>query len=73
MYADGRIYFWSEGGETTVIEAGRSYRQLAKNKLDAGFMASPAAIGSALFVRTLTHLYRLENSKSAVAGVLPAQ
>lgn len=71
LYADGKIYFWSEGGETTVIEAGRSYKQLAKNKLDAGFMASSAAIDSALFVRTLTHLYRLENSKSAVAGVLP--
>ncbi|HUY89963.1 MAG TPA: PQQ-binding-like beta-propeller repeat protein [Pirellulales bacterium] len=73
LYAAGRIYFCNEAGETTVIEAGRSYRQLAKNELDAGIMASPAAIDSALFVRTRTHLYRLENSRSAVAGVLPAK
>lgn len=67
IYADGRIYFSNEAGETTVIEAGRSFKQLAKNKLDAGIMASPAAIDSALIVRTRTHLYRLQDSKSAVA------
>jgi hypothetical protein len=34
---------------------------LAANKLDAGFMASPAVAGRALFVRSKTHLYRLED------------
>ena len=67
IYAGGRIYFCNETGETTVIAAGRSYKQLAKNELDAGIMASPAAIGSALFVRTRSHLYRIEDPKSAVA------
>ena len=67
LYAAGRIYFSNESGETTVIEAGRSFKQLAKNPLDAGIMASPAAIDSALILRTRTHLYRLEDAKSAVA------
>ena len=60
VYAEGRIYFFSEEGKTTVIEAGRQFRKLAENKLDDGFMASPAIAGKALFVRTRKNLYRIE-------------
>jgi outer membrane protein assembly factor BamB len=60
LYADGRLYFFSEGGVTHVGAAGRSWKELAANKLDAGCMASPAVAGKALFVRTKTHLYRIE-------------
>ena len=60
LLAEGRVYFFSEEGKTTVIEAGREFRKLAENKLDAGFMASPAVAGSALILRTKTHLYRIE-------------
>ncbi len=59
--AEGRIYFFNENGNGTVIEAGRQFKVLAENKLEAGCMASPAVAGRALFVRTRTHLYRLEN------------
>lgn len=59
IYADGRIYFFNENGHCPVIAAGREFKVLADNKLEAGFMASPAAAGSALFVRSKTHLYRL--------------
>jgi outer membrane protein assembly factor BamB len=58
--AGGRVYFFSEDGKTTVIEAGRAFKMLATNQLDAGFMASPAIAGRALFLRTKTHLYRIE-------------
>ena len=58
--AEGRIYFFSEDGKTTVIEAGRAFKVLAENALDDGIMASPAIDGRALYVRTRTHLYRLE-------------
>jgi outer membrane protein assembly factor BamB len=61
IYAEGRIYFFNENGYGAVIEAGRQFNVLAENKLDAGFMASPAVAGKALFVRSKTHLYRLEN------------
>jgi outer membrane protein assembly factor BamB len=60
LYADGRIYVFNEEGKTGVFEAGRSFKLLAENKLDGGFMASPAAAGKALFLRTKTHLYRIE-------------
>ena len=60
VYADGRIYFLSEEGKATVLRPGRDYKILAENKLDAGFMASPAVAGNSLFLRTRTHLYRVE-------------
>jgi len=45
-----------------VIDAGRTFKVLAENRLDDGFMASPAIDGRALFLRTRTHLYRIEDS-----------
>lgn len=59
--ADGRLYFCNEEGGTTVIKPGRSYELLAANSLEAGCMASPAVSGRALFLRTKTHLYRIES------------
>ncbi len=60
LCAGGRIYFFSEDGKTTVIEAGRQFKKLAESKLDDGFMASPAVTGQSLILRTRTHLYRIE-------------
>jgi outer membrane protein assembly factor BamB len=60
LAAEGRLYFFSEEGKTTVVAAGREFRKLAENHLEAGFMASPAVSGKALFLRTKTHLYRIE-------------
>jgi len=59
--AEGRIYFVSEEGKATVIEAGREFKVIAENTLDEGSLASPALDGRALFLRTRTHLYRIEN------------
>ena len=60
LYAEGRIYCFSQQGRTTVFRAAREFEVLADNRLDAGFMASPAVAGRALFLRTRTHLYRIE-------------
>jgi outer membrane protein assembly factor BamB len=60
IYADGRLYFFSQDGTTTVLKPGRTFEKLATNKLDTGFMASPAVAGKALYLRTRTHLYRVE-------------
>jgi len=59
--ADGRVYFFSEEGATIVIEAGRTFKILAENKLGDGFMASPAIAGKSFIVRSHTHLYRIES------------
>jgi len=62
LYVDGRIYFFNEKGQTTVIKPGRRFEQLATSQLDAGFMATPAVTGRAFIARTKTHLYRLEKA-----------
>ena len=60
LYADGKVYFCGQDGNTTVVKAAREYIELAKNKLDDGFMASPAVTGKALILRTRSALYRVE-------------
>ena len=60
IYADGKIYFMNEEGMTTVIRPGREFTVLATNRLDDGCLASPAVADRALFIRTTTHLYRIE-------------
>lgn len=68
IYLDGRIYFFSQEGRVTVIKPAREYEELAINHLDDGAMASPAVADDALFVRTRTHLYRIESAASPVAA-----
>ncbi len=63
IYADGRLYFFNQQGKTSVLRPGRTFELLATNKLDDGFMASPAVAGKALFLRTRTHLYRIEDQR----------
>ena len=60
VYADGRLYFFNQQGTTTVLKPGRTFEVLATNTLADGFMASPAVSGKAFFLRTKTHLYRVE-------------
>jgi outer membrane protein assembly factor BamB len=60
IYSEGRIYIGSEEGKVYVFTAGREFKLLAENKLTDGIMASPAVSGKALFYRTKTALYRLE-------------
>ena len=62
IYADGRIYFFNLAGKGFVIKPGRTYELLATNTLATGCLASPAVAGKALFVRTKTHLYRIESN-----------
>lgn len=64
IYADGRLYFFSQTGTALVLKPGRSCEVLATNTLADGFMASPAASGKAFFLRTKSHLYRVESQLS---------
>jgi outer membrane protein assembly factor BamB len=61
VYADGRIYLCNQQGMTTVLKPGRTFEVLATNTLAGGFMASPAISGKSFFLRTRTHLYRVES------------
>jgi outer membrane protein assembly factor BamB len=60
IYADGKLYLFGQEGDTLVGEPGKKWNLLATNKLDDGCMATPAVAGKALFIRTRTHLYRVE-------------
>lgn len=60
ILADGHIYFFSEMGDCYVIKPGNTFELLASNRLDDGFMASPAVAGKAIFARSKTHIYRIE-------------
>jgi outer membrane protein assembly factor BamB len=62
ILAEGRIYALSEDGKAVVFAAEREFKKLAENKLEDGFMASPAVSGKALFLRTKKALYRIEQS-----------
>jgi hypothetical protein len=64
IYTNGRIYFFDQDGKSTVIQAGREFKVIAVNQLDGGFMASAAVSGNALYLRTKTDLYRIENIES---------
>jgi outer membrane protein assembly factor BamB len=62
IYADGRLYFCNQQGKTTILKPGNSFEGIATNKLDAGFMASPAVADQSLILRTKTQLYRIADS-----------
>jgi len=60
LHSEGHIYFCNQDGRTFVVAAADEFQLLATNTLDAGCMASPAVYDQALFLRTETHLYRIE-------------
>jgi outer membrane protein assembly factor BamB len=57
--ADGKIYMLSEDGQTIVLAAGQSPRVIARNRLNARLLASPAVSGGRLFVRTDDAVYAI--------------
>jgi outer membrane protein assembly factor BamB len=59
VFADGRIYFLSEDGRSTVIAPGKAFNLLGSSSLDGEILASMAVSARSIFIRTDTHLYRL--------------
>jgi outer membrane protein assembly factor BamB len=66
LYAADRIYCFSEEGTTTVLAAGADYQVLATNELEGQVKASPAVADNAFFIRTRTHLYRIEARRAGL-------
>lgn len=61
LLADGLIHLASREGDVHVIRPGRQFHLVARNHLPGQIMASPAALGDALYYRTDTALYRIAN------------
>ena len=58
-FSNGKIYFHSREGVTTILQAGKTFKVLAKNTLKGQHMASAAVDGNALILRTDKALYRI--------------
>jgi len=63
ILAEDKWYAFDDKGHGFVISANEKLDVLAANKLPAGTRSSPAAVGNALYHRTFTHLYRIEEKK----------
>jgi len=55
--AGGRLYLGNDEGEMLVLEPGRAYKELARNRLPEGSAASPVFAGGHLFLRGGEFLY----------------
>ncbi len=66
--ADQKIYIVAEDATTYVLAPGDQFKLLATNHLDGRALASPAFVGQAIFLRTDTHLYRIEAPRDVQAG-----
>ena len=60
LLADGRLYFFGQSGKTTVLKPGRQFERLAENAIEGTVVATPAFVGRTIFLRTDTHLFRIE-------------
>jgi outer membrane protein assembly factor BamB len=54
--ADGRIYLTNEDGDVVVVEAGRTFKQVAENDMGELVMATPALSNGVMYVRTAKSL-----------------
>lgn len=64
VLAEGRLYCLAEDGVTTVIAAGREFRELAKNKLEGPCEASPAIARGRLFIRSQRALFCIRSGNA---------
>jgi len=60
LLAEGRLYCFSREGKTVVLQANKDLTLLAENQLEGPVFASPALVGSAIYLRTDSHLYCLQ-------------
>ncbi|MBL9082402.1 MAG: PQQ-binding-like beta-propeller repeat protein, partial [Planctomycetales bacterium] len=60
IFADGRIYILDEEGKCLVIAPGKEFKELAVNQVDGRTLAGLSVAGKSIFLRTDTHLYRIE-------------
>ena len=63
IWADGRIYFLSEKGKTTVIKDGGEFKVLAENELNEKCIASPAVSQKQIFIRSEKNIFCIGPSR----------
>jgi outer membrane protein assembly factor BamB len=68
LHANGRIYFQNEEGTGVVVKAGKTFEKLFSNDLAERTLASYAAAGDALYIRTAQHLYKIKGDAAKTAS-----
>lgn len=61
VHAAGRVYFLSDTGLTTVIEAGPEFKVLARNPLEGKYQATIAVSQGSIFIRSEKNLFRIRS------------
>jgi outer membrane protein assembly factor BamB len=62
LLAGGKLYFCSREGQTTVLEPDPQLSVISVNSVEGQIMASPAAWGDSLLLRTDTAVYSIRDS-----------
>ncbi len=62
--ADGKIYCLDEEGTMYVLAAGDKFEKLAESHLEGRTLATPAFVENAIYLRTDSHLYRIESGSA---------
>ena len=60
---EGNIFLTDMDGVTTVIKADKKFQIVSKNKLEGKFIARLVVSENSLFIRSDTHIYRIENKR----------
>lgn len=60
VLVNGLLYLCSEEGKVTVLKPNAKLDLVKVNRLKGEIKASPAIAGNAIYIRTDTHLYRIE-------------
>mgnify|MGYP001604982039 CR=1 FL=1 len=63
VYADDKIYFLSESGETVIIESGPKFNVVTRNNVDEKCQASIAVSRKQIFIRSDKHLFCIGSGK----------
>jgi outer membrane protein assembly factor BamB len=58
--ASGKLYVFGQTGVATVFKPGKQFEKIAENTLSGPLVATPAFVGKAIFVRTDSQFYRIE-------------
>jgi outer membrane protein assembly factor BamB len=58
--AGGKIFCLDDVGTTYIVQAGKEYKFIGKNTIEEMCWSSPAVAAHALFVRTVDHLYCIQ-------------
>ena len=65
LVADGKVYIGTEDGDVVILQAGKTMKEVAKMDMRSPIYASPVVANGTLYIATPTHLYAIQQPKTA--------